>query len=184
VVEVGCGPGVLLAELAARHPETAFLGLDVDPKMIDHARERHSLPNARYELVDLSSDTPPGPADFAYSVDVLHHVREPDAFLHGMNALLRPGAAWLAIEPNIFHPYMFWSQGRMRRAGFDEDHFRPWVTEPQLRAAGFDVRERRYALFFPGWLERVPGAVAWIEPLVERFRLLGGSVVYRLVKVS
>jgi hypothetical protein len=44
------------------------------------------------------------------------------------------------------------------------------------------VRERRYALFFPGWLERVPAAIAWVEPLLERFRLLGASVVYRLVR--
>jgi hypothetical protein len=99
-----------------------------------------------------------------------------------VHSLLRGGATWLALEPNVFHPYMFWSQGRMRRAGFDEDHFRPWVTEPQLREAGFEVAERRYAFLFPGWAERVPAAVSWIEPLLERFRFLGAGVVYRLVR--
>jgi SAM-dependent methyltransferase len=152
--------------------------------MISHAREQHAADNVRFEVADLATDRPAVEADFAYSVDVLHHVHEPAPFLRGVNALLRPGAAWVAFEPNIFHPYMFWSQGRMRRAGFDEDHFRPWVTEPQLRAAGFDVRERRYALFFPGWFERVPRALASIEPLLERFRPFGASVVYRLLKTS
>jgi trans-aconitate methyltransferase len=180
VVEVGCGPGALLAELARSHPETTFLGLDVDPKMIAHARERHANGNVRFELLDLTRETPEPTADFAYSVDVLHHVHQTRAFLRGMHALIRPGGAWLVFEPNIFHPYSFWSQARMRRAGFDEDHFRPWVVEPQFREAGFDVRERRYAFFFPGWLETVPRAVAWVEPLLERFRLLGAGVVYAL----
>jgi hypothetical protein len=97
-----------------------------------------------------------------------------------LHAVLRPGATWLAIEPNVFHPYIFWSQGRMRRAGFDEDHFRPWTVEPRFRETGFAVIDRRYAFLFPGWIERVPAAIAWLEPLLERFRLFGGSVVYRL----
>jgi len=180
ILEIGCGPGGLLAELASEHPEAEFFGLDVEPKMIVHAREHHSRENVRFELVDLGRDRPDVSGEFAYSIDVLHHVRDLGAFLAGLRAVLRRGATWLAIEPNVFHPYIFWSQARMRRAGFEEDHFRPWVAEPELRAAGFEVSDRRYALFFPGWIERVPAAVAWIEPVVERFRLLGGSVVYLL----
>ncbi len=159
-----------------------FLGLDVDEGMIAHAREHNTAVNVAFELLDLTRDETDVRADFAYSVDLLHHVHDSPAFLRGMHGLLRPGASWLAIEPNVFHPYMYVSQERMRRAGFDEDHFRPWVAEPQFRAAGFDVRGRTYALFFPGWFKRVPGAIAWVEPLLERFRLLGASVVYRLVR--
>ena len=177
---MGCGPGGLLAELATRHPEADFLGLDVEEKMIVHARHHHALENVRYELVDLSTDRPTVAADFAYSIDLLHHVRDLPPFLEGVRAALRTGATWLAVEPNVFHPYIFWSQSRLRRAGFDEDHFRPWRAEPVLRKAGFEVTERRYAFFFPGWIDRVPGTVAWLEPLLERFRLLGGSVVYSL----
>jgi SAM-dependent methyltransferase len=179
-VEIGCGPGALLSELAARHPEASFLGLDVEPKMIAHARERHDGENLRYELLDLSQGRAGVVADFAYSVDLLHHVHDVPRFLQGVGSLLRRGATWLAIEPNVFHPYIFWSQRQMRRSGFDEDHFRPWRFEPRLKEAGFDVTERRYAFFFPGWIDRVPGALSPAEPLLERFRLLGGSVVYRL----
>jgi trans-aconitate methyltransferase len=182
VVEVGCGPGALLAALAARHPEASFLGLDVDAAMIEHARERHAAENVRFDVVDLGTARPPVVADFAYSVDVLHHVHEPLPFLRNLRELLRPGGTWLALEPNVFHPFIYWSQERMRRAGFDEDHFRPWAMEPLFRETGFDVAERRYAFLFPGWVERVPRAAGWLEPLLERFRLLGAGVVYRLVR--
>lgn len=179
-MDIGCGPGALLSELAARHPEAGFLGLDVEPKMIEHARERHARENVRYELLDLGEERAGVLADFAYSVDLLHHVHDVPRFLRGVRSLLRRGATWLAIEPNAFHPYIFWSQRRMRRAGFDEDHFRPWRFEPRLKEAGFEVSDRRYAFFFPGWIDRVPAAIAWVEPPLERFRLFGGSVVYHL----
>jgi trans-aconitate methyltransferase len=180
IIEVGCGPGAMLAELASLHPDAAFLGLDVEEKMIVHARRHHSAENVAYEIVDLADGTPDRIGDFAYSVDLLHHVADLPPFLAGLHAALRRGASWLAIEPNVFHPYIFWSQARMRRAGYGEDHFRPWRAEPALRAAGFNVANRRYALLFPGMIERVPSAVAWLEPPLERFRLFGGSVVYSL----
>jgi SAM-dependent methyltransferase len=180
VLEIGCGPGGLLADLAAERPRVEFVGLDVEPKMIAYARDRHRRENLRFDLVDLASERPSFDADFAYSIDVLHHVHDLLPFLAALHNALRRGATWLAIEPNVFHPYIFWSQGRMRRAGLDEDHFRPWRVEPQLRGAGFAVTDIRFAFLFPGWIERVPTAVAWLEPLLERFRLLGGSIVYRL----
>lgn len=181
VVEPGCGPGGLLAELAAAYPEMDFVGFDIEPKMIEYACTHYPRENARFELVDLSRARPPDlSGDFAYSIDLLHHVGDLSAFAGSLHALLRPGATWLAIEPNVFHPYIFWSQARMRRAGFDEDHFRPWTAEHELRRSGFTVSDRSYALLFPGWIRRVPRAVAWIEPLLERRRLFGGSIVYRL----
>jgi trans-aconitate methyltransferase len=180
IVELGCGPGGVLAELASRHPEARFLGVDVEEEMIIHARDHHAGENVRFELVDLSTQPPAEVADFAYSIDLLHHVRDVDRFLAGVHAAVRRGATWLVIEPNVFHPYIFWSQARMRRAGFDEDHFRPWRIEPALERAAFEVRDRRYAFLFPGWVDSVPSAVAWLEPLLERARVLGGSVVYVL----
>jgi trans-aconitate methyltransferase len=181
VIEPGCGPGGLLAELAAAHPEMTFLGFDIEPKMIEHARTHHPRENTRFELADLSRARPAElSADFAYSIDLLHHIGDLQAFASAVHGLLRPGAIWLVIEPNVFHPYIFWSQARLRRAGFDEDHFRPWSAEPELERAGFAVSDRSYALLFPGWIRHVPRTVAWIEPLLEPWRPFGGSVIYRL----
>jgi trans-aconitate methyltransferase len=183
VLEIGCGPGGLLAELAAVWPQLEFVGVDSDPRMIDYARSVHVGENVRYELADFVGERPAVLADFAYGIDVLHHVHELPSFLEGVRQALRPGGAWLVIEPNVFHPYIFWSQGKMRRVGLDEDHFRPWVAEPALRAAGFAVRDRRYAFLFPGFIESVPRPLARIERVLEGLRPLGGSVVYRLERL-
>ncbi len=180
ILELGCGPGGLLAELAAAHPALEFVGVDVEPGMIEHARSAHGGENVRFELVDLAHERPPLEAGFAFSIDVLHHVHELPPFLEGVRSVLAPGGAWLAIEPNVFHPYIHWSQARMKRAGLDEDHFRPSAVEPLFRAAGLDVASRRYAFLFPGWIEHVPRVLTWAEPALERSRLMGGSVVYLL----
>jgi SAM-dependent methyltransferase len=183
VLEVGCGPGANVAQLASEHPDAEFVGVDVDPRMIDYAQAHHVHANLRYELADFVERRPAVLADFAYSVDVLHHAHNLNRFLDGVRRALRAGANWLAIEPNVFHLYIFWSQARMRRAGLDEDHFRPWVVEPKLRSAGFAVRDRRYAFLFPGRVQRVPGPLSRLESALERFRLVGGSVVYRLERL-
>ena len=118
------------------------------------------------------------------ALDIDEAIRERiGRFLDGVRRALRPGATWLAIEPNVFHPYIFWSQARMRRAGLDEDHFRPWVVEPALRDTGFGLRDRRYAFLFPGFVRRVPVPLSRLESALERFRLVGGSVVYRLERL-
>jgi trans-aconitate methyltransferase len=183
VLEIGCGPGGLLAQLASEHPEAELVGTDSDSRMIDYARAHHVRENLGYELADFAETRPSVIADFAYSIDVLHHVHDLKAFLSGVQQALRSGATWLAIEPNVFHPYIFWSQRRMRRAGLDEDHFRPWVVEPKLRGAGFAVRDRRYAFLFPGCVGRVPRALVRLESALERLRPIGGSVVYGLERL-
>lgn len=180
VLEIGSGSGEMLDNLAGDRPDLDFVGLDVDERMIEYARSRHARGNVHFELADLGSVRPALAADFAFSVDVLHHVHDLPSFLDGVRAVLRDGATWLVIEPNVWHPYIFWSQSRMRRAGHDEDHFRPQRFERSLQRSGFDVIDRRYAFLFPGWIEEAPRAVAWLEPPLERVRVLGGSVVYRL----
>jgi cyclopropane fatty-acyl-phospholipid synthase-like methyltransferase len=180
VLEIGCGPGSLIAQLASEHGDTRFVGVDADTRMIDHATAEHVRENVDFELADFTEKRPNVVADCAYSIDVLHHVHDLAAFLHGVHEALRPGAVWVAIEPNVFHPYIYWSQERMRRRGLDEDHFRPWVVQPKFRDAGFAVRDRRYAFLFPGFVQHVPKGLERLESALERFRLVGGSVVYQL----
>src|SRR5262245_10921173 len=39
IIDLGCGPGLLLRDLGERHPGAALHGYDVTPAMIDYARQ-------------------------------------------------------------------------------------------------------------------------------------------------
>lgn len=180
VLELGCGPGRFLAELAGDYPDIEFTGIDISQPMIEHASRRHRLPNLSYEVCDITADDESKTADFVFSIDVLHHIHGLDEFFRAVHRLLAPGGTWLVVEPNVYHPYIYYSQERMRRAGFDEDHFRPWIAEPFLRQAGFEVVTRGYASVFPGSIRHLPPLLSRLEQFCENHRFLGGSVVYKL----
>lgn len=179
-VELGCGAGSALAKLAAEMPEIEFTGIDVDAGMIEYARANFQRANLRYDLLDIQAGAAP-PADFIFSVDVIHHVHDLPGFFRSVRRMLPEGGNWLVVEPNLYHPYIYYTQERMRRAGFDEDHFRPWIAERTWPAAGFGVAWRGYMSIFPGCVRRVPPLLGRLERMFENWRFLGGSVVYRLI---
>ncbi len=181
VLEIGSGTGKLLADLAAEFPAVTFLGIDTDPEMVTYAEETHRSSNLSYALSNVAGLDPASSFDFVYNIDVIHHIHDPLDSFTAIRRSLRPRGSWLSIEPNIFHPYVWLSQERMRRAGLDEDHFRPWLIEPLWREAGFSVVQRRYAFAVPSAIRRLPRTLMRAECLVERFRLVGGSVIYHLI---
>jgi hypothetical protein len=117
-----------------------------------------------------------------YSVDTLHHVADVRGCLRAAARSISPGGSWLLLEPNIFNTLVFASQERMRRAGFDEDHLRPWQVEPLMKEEGFTIAARRYAFMFPGHLSQIPPFLARMERICERLPFVGGYVVYHLVR--
>jgi len=177
VVEIGCGPGAMLADLAAQRPDASFVGVDVEPEMVAHARKAHPGPRLSFAVADVGPDPLPAPCNLAFAVDVLHHVHDPAAFLRAVLSDLEPDGRLLAIEPNRLHPYVFAKQERMRRAGLDEDHFRTDVWDDAFGDAGLVVDERRYLHAYPAWLRSAPRLLAAAEPFLERIPPVAGSVV-------
>ena len=180
VLDIGCGPGDVLASIADRHPDVEFLGVDVDPRMIEHARSAHGARNVRFELVDVSTTHLGRQARMAFGIDVLHHVHDLGLFARSVGDLLRPDGNWTVIEPNSRNPYVWLHQERMRRAGLDEDHFRPQVFEREVTRAGLRIVSRSTAFLVPGRIDSVPRPVARLERALESVAVLGGSVVYRV----
>jgi SAM-dependent methyltransferase len=73
VVEIGCGDGSLLLELAATWPDARLDGFEVSPPAIEIARGRGIPRTGRLEVYD--GDRVPA-ADDAYDLAVLSHVLE------------------------------------------------------------------------------------------------------------
>ena len=180
VVELGCGPGDILAEVARAHPGVEFLGLDIDGPMVDHATLAHGATNLAFRRADVADVALDVHARVVFGIDVLHHVHELRPFVEAVSALLGPTGWWTVIEPNSRNPYIWLHQERMRRAGLDEDHFRPGPFEREIARSGLRVARRTTAFVVPGFVRSVPGPLVWAETHVERVPLLGGSVVYGL----
>ena len=180
VVELGCGPGDVLAALAAERPDVWFIGVDVDGAMIAHANEAHAAGNVAFRAVDIA-DTPIAErARVVFGIDVLHHVHALDRFALSVARILVPGGIWTVIEPNGRNPYIWLHQELMRRAGLDEAHFPRAPFARAVDGAGLRIIKSSTAFLVPGSVRSVPRPVARAESMLERVPLLGGSVVYRV----
>jgi len=181
IAELGCGTGAVLRAVASQRPLLDLDGFDIDRGLLDFAAEAAShLPNVAVARADVGRDVLPRRYDMVFSIDTIHHLHDHQVAFRSIRANLNPSGTWLAIEPNIWHPYITLQQERMRRAGLDEDHFRPWRLLPLLEAAGFRTTSRRYLHALPGGIDRVPRPVARLERLVERLPAVGASVVLEL----
>lgn len=173
VVELGSGTGTITSRLAAQHPGVGFFGVDVDDRLLGYARRTHAAHNVTWR-----QDLPAVTADLVFGIDVIHHLHDRPGVFSTIASITRPGGAWVVVEPNIWHPAIAVAQERMRRAGLDEDHFRPWQVEPDFDRAGFEVVRRSYAHLWPAAFRRPP---TWARQAEQRLeKVVGASVVYRL----
>ena len=100
VLDFGCGPGLLVAALARRHPRVRFHGIDVDPEQVRIARRLHrGLPNASFHhgrgrhlpFADHVFDA-------VLATESLHHWRHRSATLAEIHRVLRPGGRLWVLE--------------------------------------------------------------------------------------
>lgn len=87
VIDVGCGPGFVLASASAAGQ---LVGVDVSEKMLETARERAQsarVVRAAVERLPFSDET----FNLAYCRSALHHVLDPEAMLREMVRVVRSG---------------------------------------------------------------------------------------------
>ncbi|MFW6078429.1 MAG: class I SAM-dependent methyltransferase [Gemmatimonadota bacterium] len=118
VVDLGCGRGRALLELAARYPASEFVGIDLSEEAIGWARRRAAeagLENVEFEARDLSDfdeTAEPEAYDFVTTFDAVHDQARPAALLRGIARTLRPDGVYLMqdihgsshLHANMDHP--------------------------------------------------------------------------------
>jgi ubiquinone/menaquinone biosynthesis C-methylase UbiE len=103
VLDVGCGPGAALMQVARLVPGGEVVGVDLSLEMLQLADERarragvDNVALFQADAADLAS-TFARSFDVAYSCLVHHHLTEPAAAVRGIVASLRPGGIYAAID--------------------------------------------------------------------------------------
>jgi SAM-dependent methyltransferase len=100
VLDLGCGPGEITCELASRHPELSFAGIDHSAAGIAKAESnarRLGLRNIRFERRNVEEFEPHAPADLVTLFDSFHHLTRPAEFVRRLAPHVK---RWALIEPH------------------------------------------------------------------------------------
>ncbi|MFA6433414.1 MAG: class I SAM-dependent methyltransferase [Elusimicrobiales bacterium] len=109
ILELGCGPGYFLANLARYFPQKRFLGVDVDKGFVDAACRRHGaeLSNAAFDTQNIYEWRPERKFDYILLRFVAQHLPDHPALLARLKELLRPDGRVLVIESADKYAYKF-----------------------------------------------------------------------------
>lgn len=98
VLDVGCGTGALLQELARKFPQVTLVGIDPVPKMLAVARGR--VPPSTELREGWVEELPFEDNDFdvVVSCNMFHYLWQPVSALMEMSRVLRPGGELLITD--------------------------------------------------------------------------------------
>ncbi|MEU0678689.1 MULTISPECIES: methyltransferase domain-containing protein [Streptomyces] len=95
ILDIGCGPGTITADLAALVPDGHVTGLDREPDILERARavaDERGLTNADFVTGDVHAlDFPDDTFCVVHAHQVLQHVGDPVAALREMRRVTKPG---------------------------------------------------------------------------------------------
>jgi SAM-dependent methyltransferase len=122
VADLGCGTGHAINLMAREYPRSDFVGYDIAEDAIERARAEAramGLPNARFEVVDVTRLSSEPKFDLITSFDAVHDQRDPAAVLRSAAVALAPDGIYLAVEPrassnleeNVGNPFAPWMYG-------------------------------------------------------------------------
>ena len=115
VLDVGCGRGRALVLLAEAFPRSRFVGYELSPDAVDHARRqaaRRGLRNLRFEVRDATGMDDVHGFDLVTAFDAIHDQARPDVVLAAIRRALKPGGVFLmqdirastGVHGNLDHP--------------------------------------------------------------------------------
>jgi len=115
VLDIGCGRGRALVELAKSYPNSRFNGYDLSADALAMARalaHEARVNNVQFGQRDLTTWREPRAFDWITAFDAIHDQARPDKVLSAIRAALRPGGVFFmqdidtSSEPvdNIGHP--------------------------------------------------------------------------------
>jgi ubiquinone/menaquinone biosynthesis C-methylase UbiE len=102
-VDLGCGPGYLVVELARQSPDLRVVGVDLADEMLAEGRRNADRSGLGERVAFRHGDAaqipyPDGSLDLVVSTLSLHHWSEPVAVFDEVARVLRPGGSFLIFD--------------------------------------------------------------------------------------
>jgi len=190
VLDVGCGPGTITADLAALVAPGRVVGIDVDAAVVEEARAgaaARGLDNVEFVAGDFRTiDVDRGAFDVVHAHQVLQHLRDPVGALRAMGALARPGSGIVAARDSDYSSFCWYP---------DDERLDRWLATylAVTRRNGAEANAGRYLLAWAHqaglddvaytsstWTYATPAARAWWSDLwADRTARVDGSALAR-----
>jgi SAM-dependent methyltransferase len=108
VLDVGCGPGTITADLARLVAPGSVVGVDASGEVVTAATRDHREPNLSFRTADVYRlDEPDSAYDVVHAHQVLQHLADPVAALAEMRRVCRPGGT-VAVRDADYAAMTWW----------------------------------------------------------------------------
>ena len=118
IIDLGCGPGLLLRDLGERYPQASLYGYDVTPAMIAYGQQLPSTGSKPILAVHDAATQPlphaPGTVHLVSMTSVLHVFDDPHPVLTEIRRILAPTGLFM-LHDWIRHPLKTYLEWRMQR---------------------------------------------------------------------
>ncbi|MEU8278080.1 methyltransferase domain-containing protein [Microbispora bryophytorum] len=113
ILDVGCGPGTITADLAGLVPQGEVIGLDSEPGILERARreaQARGLGNVSFTTGDVNAlGYPDASFCVVHAHQVLQHVGDPVGALREMRRVTKPGGI-VAVRDSDYAGFVWYPQ--------------------------------------------------------------------------
>jgi len=100
VCEIGAGPGLHESLQPIRDKLGNLTGIDLSPSVLSNPWLNHSI-QGDFEMAFNNGEK----FNHAFAFNVVEHIENPNKFLVKLSEILHPGGTFLALTPNVRHPF-------------------------------------------------------------------------------
>lgn len=115
VLDMGCGSGLALNQLAVKFPDSKFVGYDLCDEALETGRrvaKENGVTNLAFAARDATEVNDKEKFDLVTAFDAIHDQKDPDQVLRNIRQALKPGGVFLMqdiagsshVEKNLDHP--------------------------------------------------------------------------------